>query len=692
MIKRTKVEWALHLASLGFEILPILPGEKTPEKGVSWSTRATTDADTIEKWFDADPDMNYGVHPGKEYVVVDLDKKLESDGVAAYLEMQAEAGDEIEEDAYHHTFRVRTPSGGEHVYLRSREPKGAGVKRLPKGMDVRGFHLYGVGPGSRLSNGSGYVPINDIDEVGIKQCPDWLDAKLIRVGERSQFADDPSVILDSPENITRAKRHLDKIDPAYSDGTGDSWTYEVACHLKDIGVRPATSLKLMNDPGPNGGPSWVERGSGWEQDELLDKLQNAFYYGQNQPGILGGTAQEMFGDLDEGEAPAQDVSAIRQQVEIEGNMDTFAANMFSMQDFIKRDNRREMIVNGWIPAQGLIALLAKRGTGKTAIMLDLSMRMACDLDWHGHDIMEGWNCVYICAEDDEGAQEMATAWTQKHDKVPDDGRMLVYQTNLDLLNRGMVDEWTGYVKHNCLQDFDTPRVMVFIDTWQRGTSRGAQSSDEDVQEAIRNVDLMSKAFHGPTMAAFHPPKNGAMSIMGSSVVENSTAAILEASKEADGRRLQVTRMKGKGEGNYMKFNFEERPLMDGDGEIETDVFKNVKTSVVPEIIAGNFTEHPGIEANDNEPNAERDGIARDVLSKLDTLGGQPTLAAVVTELKESTSAVSGMTYRSHRWTEDRIKNALKEPYFFDSDKRLSLTKPGPRWIFTVDSAPVDKSA
>ncbi len=77
MQKRTKVEWALLLAGLDFQILPLLPEQKSPEKGVAWGPLATTDPDIIKKWFEEEPDINYGVHPGDNYVVIDLDKKMD---------------------------------------------------------------------------------------------------------------------------------------------------------------------------------------------------------------------------------------------------------------------------------------------------------------------------------------------------------------------------------------------------------------------------------------------------------------------------------------------------------------------------------------------------------------------------------------------------------------------------------------
>lgn len=144
-MKSTK-EFATRLAADGYRVFPLLPGEKRPAID-RWPTRATTDSGTVADWWGGQSaTCNIGIATGKGLLVVDADCKANRPGLAS-LEMLDMLGLPA-------SMRVRTPSGGVHVYLRVPTDIhitiGAECLAQYPGIDIRCEGGYVVGPGSTV--------------------------------------------------------------------------------------------------------------------------------------------------------------------------------------------------------------------------------------------------------------------------------------------------------------------------------------------------------------------------------------------------------------------------------------------------------------------------------------------------------------------------------------------------------------
>ena len=141
----TMLEWALAISPIA-PVFPLVAGTKVPPKGfTAFYERASSAESVIRPWWSADPDANIGVST-RGLFVLDIDRKGKRNGIASLQDLAIHEGLDLPP-----TFRVRTPSGGEHRYYRL--PLGAGpvpcsVDRIARGVDVRGWHGYVVGPGS----------------------------------------------------------------------------------------------------------------------------------------------------------------------------------------------------------------------------------------------------------------------------------------------------------------------------------------------------------------------------------------------------------------------------------------------------------------------------------------------------------------------------------------------------------------
>ncbi|MGW3691477.1 bifunctional DNA primase/polymerase [Streptomyces sp. NPDC005125] len=179
---------ALDAAERGWHVFPLRPGGKPPalhgEASCTrtgdcttghhkWEQRATTDPDRIHRAWSAGR-FNIGVATGPSgLVVVDLDLPKPNSsadtpsGVTTFKALCERAGQAVPS-----TYRVRTASGGEHLYFTAsdgiRLANTAGFLAPP--IDTRAWGGYVVAPGSTV-NGH---PYEVLDAAPVAPLPKWL--------------------------------------------------------------------------------------------------------------------------------------------------------------------------------------------------------------------------------------------------------------------------------------------------------------------------------------------------------------------------------------------------------------------------------------------------------------------------------------------------------------------------------------
>lgn len=556
-----RLKQALAMAEVGFKVFPLAPNSRRPFLSKPWKEIATHDPDVIEFWFDEYPEINYGVWPGKDYVVIDVDVKEGKEGLTKFLDLEENFEDA--EQVSDKTFTVKTTTGGIHYYLQTDEPV-SNAHSFPKDIDVRGIGGYVVGPGSEI-DGSEYEIVND---TAIIKAPAWVSRNLRKPNEKSEVADESLFTLDMPAAVQRAREFLKNRSPAIEGMGGDNHTYATACQVKDLGISKQQCIGLLLEK-----DGWNSRCiPKWDSRELAAVVENAYRYGNQPAGAKGGTTLEDY--MASQGTEGQDYAEVKRD-------DRFAhlrEITFKGPKILGRNKRREMIIPEWLPAHGLTAFLAKRAGGKTIAMIDAALRIVHDMDWHGLPTEKEWKVVYLCGEDDEGAEEQIRAWCKHHGREFPSERFIFMEGIVDIMSPAETQLWTEYLLEEVIDKDD--RVVVVLDTWQRASSKGGQNDDEDMQLAVHHAEAMAQSLNGPVIASFHPPKHDESMVMGSSVIENMTTAIWMMTEHAEGKKLEVTRIKGKGMGNYRIFNWNEIMLN------ETDQFGRERTGIVPLSVGG----------------------------------------------------------------------------------------------------------
>lgn len=134
---------AIDYARQGFEVLPLFANEKRPltEHGFY---EATTDEETIHKWWMKYPEANIGLRVSG--IILDIDNKggkVGSDELKKYEKLLGSLPP---------TLAVRTPNDGVHFYFESFDAPWGFKKELAPGIDIK-VKGYVVAPPSKLESG-----------------------------------------------------------------------------------------------------------------------------------------------------------------------------------------------------------------------------------------------------------------------------------------------------------------------------------------------------------------------------------------------------------------------------------------------------------------------------------------------------------------------------------------------------------
>ena len=133
----------LPLVALGLPLFPVRENAKFPPLFDDFPNKATTDANALRAmWTRPDGQLaryNPAVATGGNLFVIDIDIPGDQEAIGQVLEELGLAGLA--------TYRVRTPSGGLHVYLRAAGVR-CSVKRVHPKVDVRGEGGYVLAAGA----------------------------------------------------------------------------------------------------------------------------------------------------------------------------------------------------------------------------------------------------------------------------------------------------------------------------------------------------------------------------------------------------------------------------------------------------------------------------------------------------------------------------------------------------------------
>lgn len=474
-----KIEHALKLAEQGFRVFPLVAGTKVPPKGFAWKDEATTDESRIREWWEHDPEFNVGVATGNGSIVVDADTKDGRPGLAS-LEMLDMLGLPT-------SFRVDTPSGGKHVYLKVELTHANRVDSIPDypGIDLRGENGYVVGPGSTI-DGREYVAKGG----AIEPAGEWVETtlKAAAATHRLSATREPTVELDLPDNIDLAIRYLtDRAPEATEHAGGDQTTYSVAARCRGYGLSADMTFEIMAE-------HWNEQKAfpAWNPDELKAKIDNAYRYATGAWG--GETAAGEFSDMDTADIDIG-VSPFAKDSPAPGKK---SGKILKVLDYaaMQAMPEPEWLVDGLIGRYGAALLYGKSNAFKSFLAVDVGLHVATGRTWHGRKVQQ-MNVLFVATEGAVGVGRQRVPGWYDHYAIasPERAGAFLYPQEIAIDVKENVDLLTDTIRYHKIG-------LVVLDIFG-GTMNGTEVEDTTARAWVRSVQRIIRETGATVLTVAH---------------------------------------------------------------------------------------------------------------------------------------------------------------------------------------------
>jgi AAA domain-containing protein len=231
---------------------------------------------------------------------------------------------------------------------------------------------------------------------------------------------------------------------------------------------------------------------------------------------------------------------------------------------------KDELVKGLLGSGEFSLFVAKPGTAKSVLLVDIGCHIAAGTDWHGRNVKQGL-VVFFAAERKPLTERRIAAWAKKHGvtNIP----FAVVGGKLDLTTglvgatalANTIAELEAKSGHSC--------VLIILDTVTRTFGPGDQHQSRDMQRYIQSVDAMTRATGAHVAAIHHSPWSddrgkGAIDLDGA--VDVSFVITVRGTGLAKTFTLKCTGSNDGEEGVITSFRLESVALgTDADGNITT---------------------------------------------------------------------------------------------------------------------------
>jgi hypothetical protein len=164
-------------------------------------------------------------------------------------------------------------------------------------------------------------------------------------------------------------------------------------------------------------------------------------------------------------------------------------------DDLQPDTRPSYLVDGIIPASGLVAIWGPPKCGKSFWAFDLTMHVALWWDYRGRRV-HGGPVVYLAFEGASGFGARAEAFRRTHEGRPSDIQFYLIASNAKLVrdHQALIESINGQT--------DLPPVAVVLDTLNRSIE-GSESKDQDMGAYLSAAEAIVEAFDCVVIIVHH---------------------------------------------------------------------------------------------------------------------------------------------------------------------------------------------
>lgn len=213
----------------------------------------------------------------------------------------------------------------------------------------------------------------------------------------------------------------------------------------------------------------------------------------------------------------------------------------------------QWLIESFLPRNGMTCMFGAPGSAKTFVALDMGMRIAAGLPFHGRSVESG-AVIYLAAEASDGAKKRICAFVKEHLAGQQTAPFFLIAAGLDLQDAHA--DTVPLIEAIKATLGATKPVLIVVDTLARSMGSGDENSAQDMGGFIRNVDrIRDETGAGQMLIVHHCGKDVNQGARGHSSLLGAVDTEIEITHdEASGiRTMRVTKQKEADAGSELNF-------------------------------------------------------------------------------------------------------------------------------------------
>lgn len=198
---------------------------------------------------------------------------------------------------------------------------------------------------------------------------------------------------------------------------------------------------------------------------------------------------------------------------------------------------RQWLIPSLLPKEGIALLYGPPGCGKSFLSMAWSLCIATGRQWLGHPVLQG-PVAYIAGEGSFGIGPRLKAWKSFHQFSGNSG-VQWFDESLALQDAGNFHELVTAFE----EDFETPPVLVVIDTLSRCSGGADENSNTEMAKVIASADVLQQRFRCTVLIVHHAGKDRDRGPRGASSLTGNTETIIEVAPTNEGCRVVCYKQK-----------------------------------------------------------------------------------------------------------------------------------------------------
>lgn len=215
-------------------------------------------------------------------------------------------------------------------------------------------------------------------------------------------------------------------------------------------------------------------------------------------------------------------------------------------DAIREIETPPPLVDGLILQGSFVEIYGKWKSGKSFIGLDLSLRLALGMDWHG---IQAERCpvLYIVGEGAPGYPDRVEAWLHHHGQKGLPEGFAILATAVNLLDPRIMAEVVAI-------GLELGAKVVTFDTLARCMPGADENSSRDMGLAVAAIDRARDALGATAAVVHHPGKDASKGGRGSSALAGAIDTELVVSRISNVVTLKVENQRHLPSGDRITFD------------------------------------------------------------------------------------------------------------------------------------------